>query len=895
VPTRPAAWDLFSGGDFYEPLSRYTPNEHDFIQFAIEALGPSWRFTRDGIWFHCTHPTAPLAPQGWKIHVSATTSNAREILGRAIPVLADVGVSFKCAADIRLLSTLNGKTSFRGGSGKFITIYPFDEAQFKELLRRLDAASRDLEGPYILSDRRYSDSKVLFYRYGGFWPRKQVGSDGIERPIIIDPAGEAVFDQRTPHYVKPDWVAEPFPEAEVEDGQESRTLKDGRYYIDGVISFSNSGGVYLATDRHMGRKVVIKEARPLVSRVSEVDDAVAILKKEARLLDKVGDLGISPQLYDVFQDWEHWFIVQEYVEARTLWSLCVSEKAVLLNTRPTTEDYAVFYELFRWVFTGIGEAVAALHERGIVLADLSPHNVLIVEEERRVCLIDYEGAFELGVDTPTNLATPGFVSPERNGRRNAVPVREDDWFALGAMMLSFIFPITVFLQLDPTAAAHAVREICRDARLPDEITGLIEAALSREPERRPAPACIAAALRDCADLAPPPPASGDRAKNPTEAVRQIAAYILGQATPDAEHRLFPCDFRIYRTNPAGLAYGAAGILNALAYVGMDVPDRYVDWTLEAVRRADRVTPGFAHGRSGIAWALLNLDRVEEARAMLELAERDPVKSDAMVLFYGLTGYGLTELAFFLALNDERHLRNARAAADDVLAHARTDQSGNLYWENNGTSIGLAHGATGVALFLLYLHLATGEPRYLEHGRRALAFDMSHGVVMRDGGMEWSYTPADSKIVSPYWAFGSAGIGSVAIRYRHLAGITDFDEEIERIGRSTDRKYTLVPNKQFGLSGLGGYDLDAYAFTGDARYLRAAERIADGIMLYAVERPDGLAFPGSEQSKISCDYATGSAGVMMFLHRLATGKTAEYMLDDHFTGARARTEALVVTS
>ncbi len=188
------------------------------------------------------------------------------------------------------------------------------------------------------------------------------------------------------------------------------------------------------------------------------------------------------------------------------------------------------------------------------------------------------------------------------------------------------------------------------------------------------------------------------------------------------------------------------------------------------------------------------------------------------------------------------------------------------------------------------YLATGTERYLDCGRRALSFDISHGVVMRDGGMEWPYNPTDRAIVSPYWDFGSVGIGMVALRYRHLAGATEFDQTIERIGISTDRKYTIVPGKQFGLAGLGGYSLDAYHFTGEERYLAAARRVFSGIMLYAVEREQGLAFPGTEQNKISCDYAVGSAGIMMYLHRLATGKPAEFMLDEHFRAAAVASAA-----
>ncbi|HEV2643118.1 MAG TPA: lanthionine synthetase C family protein, partial [Candidatus Elarobacter sp.] len=287
-------------------------------------------------------------------------------------------------------------------------------------------------------------------------------------------------------------------------------------------------------------------------------------------------------------------------------------------------------------------------------------------------------------------------------------------------------------------------------------------------------------------------------------------------------------------------------------------------------------------QSGIAWALLNVGRTDDARALLRAAEHHPVKTEAVELFHGLAGYGLTELAFFLELRDERHLANARDAGNRILSRARTDENGDAYWENNGVMYGLTWGATGIALFLLYLGLTTRDDTYLEQGRRALRYDVARGVPAAYGGMEWPYSSVDNGIVSPYWGFGSAGIGTVALRYRHLAGMTEFDEVIERVRISTDRSYTMVSNKLFGLSGIGGFNLDAHRFTGDARYLAAAHSNFNGILMYAIEREEGLAFPGTEQNKISCDYAVGNAGIMMYMHRLAAAAPPEFMLDRYFT-------------
>ena len=65
---------------------------------------------------------------------------------------------------------MTSKNSGRGASGKFMAIYPSNEEHFTAIIQALDQATAGIAGPYILSDRRYRDNKVLFYRYGGFAP-----------------------------------------------------------------------------------------------------------------------------------------------------------------------------------------------------------------------------------------------------------------------------------------------------------------------------------------------------------------------------------------------------------------------------------------------------------------------------------------------------------------------------------------------------------------------------------------------------------------------------------------------------------------------------------------------------------------------------------------------------
>src|SRR6185437_10079226 len=272
--------------DYYESFDSYVPRTADFHGPVTAMLPPGWRIQRRGIWFHCGHPDNVLPLQGWKIHVSATPDNASEVLSRVSSILFRRNdTDFKFVLDMSLLFLLNNENWSRGGSGKFITIYPADNRHFVELIEEIYLATRDLYGPYILSDHRYKDSRVLFYRYGGMRLFEIVNVKGERTPMLIGPDGAHFPDERQPFPVTPPWASRVLPTAESDEtNNRGHYLKQQRYEVLDVLSFSNAGGVYLACDRNTGSKVVIKEARPCVNPTLGGCDAIALLKKEYRLL-----------------------------------------------------------------------------------------------------------------------------------------------------------------------------------------------------------------------------------------------------------------------------------------------------------------------------------------------------------------------------------------------------------------------------------------------------------------------------------------------------------------------------------------------------------------------------------------------------------------------------------
>ncbi len=237
--------ETVADAEFYETMDLYTPQDGDYFELVKGIVPADWRFGRNhGIWYGCSIPEGArpeLPTQGWKIHVSSTVSNAKDVLKAVVPILVTRYVDFKFALDEAVLSMMNNKRWVRQGAGKFITIYPRNHDEFVSLIEELYQATKRFEGPYILSDRRYKDSRVIFYRYGGISSYTVLNVKGERVPMMISPSGENVPDIRRPYFYVPEWTKDPFqdsPSGEPikEEKPSSVILKDGRYIVKSAIN-----------------------------------------------------------------------------------------------------------------------------------------------------------------------------------------------------------------------------------------------------------------------------------------------------------------------------------------------------------------------------------------------------------------------------------------------------------------------------------------------------------------------------------------------------------------------------------------------------------------------------------------------------------------------------------
>lgn len=468
---------------YFETLRRFplSPVYSDLLKSLLPA---DWSISRFDIFLQARSERTVLKAQGFKIHISSSVANAETVLQRVVPECVRAEVTFKIVADPMLLRFLNSKRYSRGGSGKFITIYPPDENSFLKLLEAIHDKTRDLQGPYILSDKRYRDSKVIFYRYGGFQLIHELLIDGMRTAMIRNPDGALIPDNRLPYFQLPEWVKDPVAEDNQPAEDDSRLLHD-RYDIQEALAFTNTGGVYRAIDRTTGNIVVLKEARPHTEAWMGADrtvDATIALQHESNILQRLEGLSCVPQFIEFFKEWEHTFLVISYFDGIPLATLRANEDFIVMTHMDEPERIIRFCTTWRDLTLRLLGALASIHGRGVLVGDISPGNVLLNQARGEIALIDFEGSLILGGVSPfsTQWFNPGFRKPDRRQAQNLEFA--DDFYACGMLLYNLLCPIQNLFELDKTQPIFRILDHFVEAGLPSQVRSIIHALLDGNPE-----------------------------------------------------------------------------------------------------------------------------------------------------------------------------------------------------------------------------------------------------------------------------------------------------------------------------------------------------------------------------------------------------------------------------
>ncbi|HSU15583.1 class III lanthionine synthetase LanKC [Longimicrobium sp.] len=881
--------------EFFASLDQRTPGTEYHARVA-SLLPDDWEIAAQGVWTSVRPPRWEHLRQGWKLHVSATPANSADVLERVAAVLARDPAAFKFASDAVMLNILLSKNWPREGGGKFITIYPSGDEQFGRLGRALAQATAELDGPYILSDRRVPGSRIVFYRFGEHLGGEEVDPAGTRSHRIATPGGGTVVDERRGYYQIPDGVDDPFGARAVRvlpsgAEPENRVTLNGRYQVRGALKYSNVGGMYHAWDVERDRAVVLRERRPLTGWIDAGTDAVALLRKEAEILRQLQGSGLAPELVDLFQVWEHHYLVMEHVEGTPLRDYAVARYFGRGRMGSPRRLFQVFRQLIRELAGGLEE----FHRRGIVLRDLSVGNVL-VRPDRSVCFIDFEYAWErreAGVFAP-RVETPGFASPAQAA--GEPPCEADDFYSLGAVVLELCSMLAPGVGLNRAGVLDAARLAMDEIGLPPELLdvarGLLEpdaaARWNAGDVRRALDGVRASAVpwacREPGRLRPPPPVRAGTEAEAAVAAEGVCRFLEASADTSNADGLWPASPDTYRTNPLSIRFGACGPIEQVRRARSKVPDAWLDW-VEQRATPERCPPGLFAGLAGVALTLAACGRAEAARRVLGQALAAPLPAGHHALYDGTAGLGIAALALGNELDDAELRAHAERIGGEMETRAERRRHG-VAWRGADGRIpcGLANGGSGIGLFYTYLGAATGDVRWWDLASRALAFELSQ--VTPDAGYAfWPLLGGTRRrpYRSPHVYFGTAGVATAVVRLLACTGDPELRAWTGECARTLSFRWTNKLWQDMGLAGWGETLLDIHAVTGDPGYRADALRVAEGLLPFQVRTRFGTAFPGGALNRVSSEFGMGASGIGLFLHRLVHGGHRAFFPDHLLPG------------
>ncbi|MEO8702969.1 MAG: serine/threonine-protein kinase [Kofleriaceae bacterium] len=260
----------------------------------------------------------------------------------------------------------------------------------------------------------------------------------------------------------------------------------GQYKVLEFLGEGGMGTVFSVEHMALGRRYALKVLR---TRVIERDATAAQrFLREARTAARVH----HPNIVDVF-DFGHLpdgrpYFVMELLEGESL------ADRVERGALPPGEVVAIARQL--------AEALAAAHERGVIHADVTPSNVLVVNAAAsaadggiglHVKLVDF-GLAELAGeglrdDNPEFvLGTPAYISPEQ--LRGLAPTDRSDQYGLGAVLFEMLtgHPPYVNDDLRKLCMMHIQAPIpaveSPHGPLPPKLADIVTTCLQKTPQAR---------------------------------------------------------------------------------------------------------------------------------------------------------------------------------------------------------------------------------------------------------------------------------------------------------------------------------------------------------------------------------------------------------------------------
>ncbi len=202
-----------------------------------------------------------------------------------------------------------------------------------------------------------------------------------------------------------------------------------RYKIERTLGSGGFGETFLAKDIRMPsqRYVVIKKLKP--KNQPHIDEQIIkdCFKKEAAVLEKLGENHPNiPKLYEYFEHQGEFYIIQEYIEGKTL-----------AEISPISQEESFL------ILSSILETLQYIHDNKIIHRDIKPENIIIRDADQQPILIDFGAVKDSIGKVKLNsgstfvgskiIGTRGYMAPEQS---QGYPIFSSDLYSLGRTMIS---------------------------------------------------------------------------------------------------------------------------------------------------------------------------------------------------------------------------------------------------------------------------------------------------------------------------------------------------------------------------------------------------------------------------------------------------------------------------
>lgn len=875
---------------YYEKIKKlynYTDQITEIIDSNFRNC--NWEIHKRIQWIYIRNIKDKDLMQGWKIHLSATHLSAINVLKSFITIALKENVSFKVSDTLETLKIMNDSHYPRGYSGKFITIYPNNEEQFKRIVQDSYQLTKDLSGPIILSDRHYAG--IVHYRYGAFKSISKIDSNGKRIEYITDPNGNLFEDKREAWFALPPWLDDPFQH----NAPSNEFTMTPPYQFIAAVRHANKGGVYIAKDCD-NKKIIVKEARKHVGTDDFGNDFTDYLENEKNILIKLADTNSVPKFINFYKTENNSYLIEEYLEGSNLYDYI--NKIYREKNRHDLLDILVKLSI------ELIYCVQSIHSKSIIIRDLSRNNIMVTADGK-IYIIDFEISYDVGgpLYVP-NGGTPAYFYYNRSN----IPTIGDDVYSVGSVLFF------IFSNRDPIFFDDEERNVfnkqcdfldaMRNANyIPVNIVNIIKDLLNPDLYCKLKLENILTRLLNY-NKKSNTPSSFAYSVNKNMMLKNISVYLLNSCN-------FNSTEQIWEKTPFGNNSSKTCIQNGVAGVGMLILqlielelcdksflDKTISWliahyndpiTRDSFSQYKGYENSLYFGKHGVLWFLLEAGQKTNNKNLVDFAVCEAlklnIKSETLDIALGMAGYAMSNLNFYIKTREYNFLTHAIEVADSIINGSVNYNDGCVWPLNNKIFYGYAHGNAGICHFLLLMFAITKKQKYLDYARKGYKVIFDNAIInTKTQSASWTHGP-NNFTNWPHWCNGSSGIGSSLIRMYKLTNEQPYlDYAIMAANDVVNRIWNISTCQCHGLVGNAEFILDMFFNTKEKKYYNQNLAILDLLYVLRFSENNLKLFYNETGQKASSDYGTGISGIGTYLYRcIKSSPNRLFMIDEILYG------------